>query len=166
MGGDKMKLGFLSIGLAALLAVGNAAAAEYTNIVIEKQVNASADAVWKKVGDFCALKEWMKLPDCTYTSGTGEIGTVRSLLGGKVSEVMTAKGPYFYSYAFPNPNPTYYHGTLNVVPEGANTSKIVYILFYDQETLGTAEEKAKNREGRLKRFTEAVETMKAMAEGK
>jgi hypothetical protein len=152
--------------LAAAFTASGAMAADYTNIVIEKEVNASADTVWKKVGDFCALKEWLKLPDCTYSAGTGDIGTVRSLLGGKVSEVMTAKGQYTYSYAFPNPNPTFYHGTLSVVPEGANKSKIVYLLFYDQESFGTAEEKAKNREGRLKRFTEGVETMKAMAEAK
>lgn len=162
-----MKARIFSAAVAAtLLASSGAMAAEYTNIVIEKDVNASAETVWKKVGDFCALKDWLKLPDCTYASGTGDIGTVRSLLGGKVSEVMTAKGQYSYSYAFPNPNPTFYHGTLSVVPQGPNTSKVVYVLFYDQETLGTPEEKTKNRDGRLKRFTEAVETMKAMSEAK
>jgi hypothetical protein len=161
-----MKAQIFGAAALAVLAGSSAVAADYTNIVLEKDVNASADTVWKKVGDFCALKDWMKLPDCTLTSGTGDIGTVRSLMGGKVSEVMTAKGQYTYSYAFPNPNPTFYHGSLTVLPQGANKSKIVYVLFYDQETLGTAEEKTKNREGRIKRFSEGLENMKAMAEAK
>jgi hypothetical protein len=162
-----MKMRFIGMAaLAGLLASSGAFAAEYTHIVIEKDVNASADAVWKKVGGFCAITEWMKLPDCTLTSGSGDIGSVRSLLGGRVSEVMTGKSQYSYSYAFPNPNPTFYHGSLSVVPQGANKSKIAYVLFYDQESLGTPEAKAKDRDSRTKRFTEGVENMKAMAEAK
>ncbi len=157
---------FGAAALMALLVSGSAPAADYTHFVLEKDVNASADTVWKKVGGFCALTEWLKIPDCTLTSGSGDIGTVRSLLGGRVSEVMIAQGQYSYSYAFPNPNPTYYHGSLSVVPQGPNKSKIVYIIFYDQESLGTPEAKTKDREGRIKRFTEGVENMKAMSEAK
>ena len=162
-----MKARFLgATALLVFLVSGGARAADYTHIVIEKDVKASADTVWKKVGGFCALTEWLKIPDCTLTSGSGDIGTVRSLRGGQVNEVMIAKGQYSYSYAFPNPNPTYYHGSLSVVPQGPNTSKIVYILFYDQESLGTPEAKAKDRDSRIKRFTEGVENMKAMSEAK
>ncbi len=64
-----MKTRFLGASaLIALLASGSAMAAEYTHIAIEKDVNASADTVWKKVGGFCALTEWLKIPDCTLTS--------------------------------------------------------------------------------------------------
>ena len=157
---------FGAAALAALLVSGGALAAEYTHIVLEKEVDASADTVWKMVGGFCALTEWFKISDCTLTSGAGDIGTVRSLLGGQVTEVMITKGQYSYGYAFPNQNPTYYHGNLSVVPQGANKSKIVYTLLYDQESLGTPEAVAKNRESRVKRFTEALENMKAMSEAK
>jgi Polyketide cyclase / dehydrase and lipid transport len=157
---------FKAAVLAALLANGGALAAEYTHIVLEKDVDASADTVWKKVGGFCALIEWFKIPDCTLISGSGDIGTVRSLLGGQVTEVMIMKGEYSYGYAFPNPNPTYYHGNLSVLPQGVNKSKIVYRLLYDQESLGMPEAKAKNRESRVKRFMEALENMKTMSEAK
>ena len=43
-------------------------------------------------------------------------------------------------------------------------TKIVYTLFYDQAPLGTNEKKIENREQRTKRFMEALENMKAMAE--
>ena len=161
----KTKLFCIAAATAALIG-GAAHAADYANIVIEKEVNASADTVWKKVGGFCALKEWLKLPDCNIVSGSGDIGTVRALNGGKINEVMIAKGQYSYAYAFPNPNPTFYHGTLTVIPMGAAKSKINYILFYDQESLGTPEAKAESRATRTKRFTEAVDNMKAMSEAK
>ena len=43
-------------------------------------------------------------------------------------------------------------------------TKIVYTLLYDQAPLGTAQAKIENREARTKRFSEALNTMKAMAE--
>ena len=46
---------------------------------------------------------------------------------------------------------------------GRNT-KIVYTLLYDQAPLGTDQAKAENRAQRTKRFTEALENMKVMAE--
>ena len=43
-------------------------------------------------------------------------------------------------------------------------TKIVYTLFYDQAPLNTTEAKIANREQRTKRFMEALDNMKAMAE--
>ena len=49
------------------------------------------------------------------------------------------------------------------VDRGRQT-KIVYQLFYDQAPLGTTQAKIENRAMRTKRFNEALDNMKAMAE--
>ena len=62
-------------------------------------------------------------------------------------------------------SPIFYHGTLAVEPlDRGRKTKIVYTLFYDQAPLGTNEAKIANREQRTKRFMEALDSMKAMAE--
>ena len=43
-------------------------------------------------------------------------------------------------------------------------TRIVYSLFYDQAPLGTDQAKAENRATRTKRFNEALDAMKTMAE--
>ena len=155
---------------AALLASGfisgSVSAADYTNIVIEKDVAAPADAVWKKIGPFCALKDWLKV-SCEITSGDvgfGNIGSVRRV-AGRINEVLVGKTALSYTYTVDTAKDLY-HGTVEVVPRGPAASKIVYTLFYDMESLRTAEAKSADRESRTKRFTQAVETMKAMAEAK
>jgi len=141
-------------------------AAEYTSIIIERPVNASADDTWKKIGPFCSLTEWLG-PPCEITKGNGgDIGSIRSIFAGRVTEILVAKTRYSYTYTFPAPNPTAYHGTLGVVPDGAQKSKIVYTLFYDEEPNGTAEAKAADRDRRTKTFTGGVEKMVQIVEGK
>lgn len=144
---------------------GTAVAADYTSIRLEKDVAASADAVWKKVGEFCAIQVWGKV-SCELISGKGELGSVRNIAGGRAIEILVAQTPHSYTYAFPHPNPTSYHGTLAVEPTGAATSKIVYTLVYDQEPLGTDKAKTESRQGRTKTFTGFIENMKALAEAK
>lgn len=156
---------YLIVAAVSLLST-HAIAADYAVIVIERPVNASADETWKKIGPFCALRDWFKT-QCDITKGNEtDVGSVRSVAGGRVSEVLVAKTKYSYTYTFPAPNPTAYHGTVEVVPEGAKKAKIVYTLFVDQESLATPEAKAADKEQRRKRFTEGVETMVKMAEGK
>ena len=46
---------------------------------LEIAVNRPAAEVWKRVGKFCDIGEWLRIP-CTITSGTdGEFGAVRSV---------------------------------------------------------------------------------------
>jgi uncharacterized protein YndB with AHSA1/START domain len=155
----------------ALIAAGSllagisvSAAAEYTSITLEKIVERPADAVWAKVGPFCAIKDWLKTT-CEYTSGSGDIGTVR-VVEGKYHEVLVGKTPHSYTYAFQEPNPTMYHGTLSVVPQGRDKSKLIYIMLWDQEKSPTPEAKAKERAGNTEFATHALDNMKQMAEGK
>ncbi len=139
-------------------------AADYTSITLEKPVERSADAVWAKVGPFCAIKEWLKTT-CEYTSGSGDIGSVR-VVAGQYTEVLVGKTEHSYTYAFTEPNPTMYHGTLSVVPAGAHRSKLVYLVFWDQDKFATPEAKAKEKAGNTDTFSQALDTMKRMAEAK
>ena len=62
-------------------------------------------------------------------------------------------------------SPIFYHGTLAVEPlDRGRKTKIVYTLLYDQAPLGTDQAKAENRAQRTKRFSEALDAMKALAE--
>ena len=147
----------------AILFAGPAMAAEYTTIILEKAVNATPDRTWSRIGPYCAIATWLKVT-CVVTSGNQvSVGTNR-LLNGNNNEIMVAATPYSYTYTQPT-STILYHGTLAVEPTDRGThSKIVYTLFYDQAPLNTPEAKAENRATRTKRFTEALEAMKQMAE--
>jgi hypothetical protein len=159
-----MNKGFFA-GAAIALAVIAAPvhAAEYTTIILEKTVDRTPDQTWAKIGPYCAIATWLKVT-CVQTAGNGvSVGTNR-LLNGNNNEIIVAATPYSYTYTQPS-STILYHGTLAVEPidRGAH-SKIVYTLFYDQAPLGTDQAKAENRASRTKRFTEALEAMKQMAE--
>lgn len=149
--------------LAISLCIATASAADYTTITLNIAVDRSADAVWKKVGGYCDISAWLKLT-CVYTSGAGDLGTVRRL-ADRIDEVMVAKTLHSYTYTQPT-SAILYHGTLEVVAEGRNRSRINYSLFYDQSPLTTDEAKAADRKQRTERFTAALEAMKKLAEGK
>src|SRR4051812_41819039 len=53
----------------------------YVTINLEIGVDRPAAEVWKRVGKYCDIGEWLRLP-CTITSGKNdEVGTVRSVGG-------------------------------------------------------------------------------------
>src|SRR6266508_7045931 len=55
------------------------AAPTYISIPLEIAVNRPAADVWKRIGKFCDIGEWLRIP-CTITSGKdGEFGAVRSV---------------------------------------------------------------------------------------
>jgi hypothetical protein len=147
----------------AMLAAPPASAAEYTTILLEKTINRTPDQTWAKIGPYCAIATWLKVT-CVVTAGNGvSVGTNR-LLNGNNNEIMVAATPYSYSYTQPS-STILYHGTLAVEPiDRGQHSKIVYTLFYDQAPLGTDQAKAENRAQRTKRFSEALDAMKQMAE--
>jgi hypothetical protein len=142
---------------------GAAAAPEYTTIVLNTTVDRPADVVWKKVGGYCDIAAWLKVT-CVYTSGTGDVGTMRRL-NDHTDEVMVAKTLHSYTYTQPTTT-ILYHGTLDVQADGPKRSKIVYTLFYDVSPLTTPEARTADREQRSTRFTAALATMKELAEAK
>ena len=161
-----MKAGFLASAAiaASLLVSAQANAADYTTILLEKVVNRTPDQTWAKIGPYCAILTWLKLQSCVITAGNGvSVGSNR-LLNGNNNEIMVAMTPYSYSYTQPA-STILYHGTLAVEPlDRGRQTRIVYTLFYDQAPLNTDQAKAENRAQRTKRFSDALQAMKEMAE--
>jgi hypothetical protein len=136
----------------------------YTSIVLETTVNRPAAEVWKRVGKYCDIGEWMRIP-CTITAGKdGEVGAVRSV----VSEVLVGKTDLSYTYTQPvrEGRPyNLYHGTLEARPLTATTSKLVYTLMWDNSMLADDAARERDRAQRTATFTTALENMKILAEG-
>jgi hypothetical protein len=154
---------------AAAIALGLCASpADAADIVVIKReiaVAAPAAKVWSRVGGYCAISEWLKVT-CSMTGGTGDVGSVR-LLNNATHEVMVAKTPLSYTYhqTVGNMSAFGYHGTLAVEPAGRARSRLVYTLVYDQEAM-TPEKRASEQTRLNGRFQGAIETMKALSEGR
>jgi hypothetical protein len=141
----------------------------YVSIPMEIVVNKPAADVWKRVGKYCDIGEWLgiNIPGgCKITSGTdGEIGAVRTV----GSEILVGKTELSYTYTQPvrEGRPyNLYHGTLEARPIDAKTSKLVYTLVYDN-SLVAGDDAAKQAEIERRRtmFTRALGNMKILAEG-
>ena len=136
----------------------------YTSIPLEISVNRPAADVWKRVGKYCDIGEWLRIP-CTITSGKdGEFGAVRSV----ANEVLVGKTELSYTYTQPvrEGRPyNLYHGTLEARPVTATTSKLVYTLFFDNSMLADDAARTADRTRRVAQFTQALENMKILAEG-
>lgn len=160
-------LGWLAVfGAAGIVLAGpQARAADYATVVLSVDVARPADAVWKKIGSFCDIGPVLKMK-CDYTSGNGDLGTVRHLGSGRfnVDEVMVARTSHSYTYTQPNTK-NLYHGTVDVESTGADSSKIIYSVFYDQSALKSDAARSQTRDRYSKAFTGALDTMKKMAEG-
>jgi hypothetical protein len=139
----------------------------YTTLVLETPVDRPAKAVWGRIGKYCDIGEWMRTT-CAITSGAdGQPGAVRRL-GLGVTEMLVAKTDLSYTYAQPvRVGVPYnaYHGTLEVRPVTASTSKLVYSFFYDNSVLADDAARATESAGRRGRFTQALQNMKVLAEG-
>ena len=140
------------------------AAPTYISIPLEIVVNRPAAEVWKRVGKYCDIGEWLRLP-CTITSGTdGEFGAVRTV----GAEVLVGKTELSYTYTqtVRDGRPyNLYHGTLEARPVTATTSKLVYTLFFDNSMLADDAAREADRARRLAAFTTALQNMKILAEG-
>ena len=136
----------------------------YTSILMEVDVNRPAAEVWKRVGKFCDIGEWLKVP-CTITSGKdGEVGTTRSI--GR--EILVGKTELSYTYTQPvTPNQPYilYHGTLEAKPVTATTSKLYYTLMWDNSTCADDAAREADKAQRRQTFQTALNNMKILAEG-
>src|SRR5215510_13400617 len=136
----------------------------YTSIPLEITINKPAADVWKRVGKYCDIGEWLQIP-CTITSGKdGELGAVRSV----ANEVLVGKTELSYTYTQPvrNDRPyNLYHGTLEARPVSATTSKLVYTIFFDNSMLADDAARDRDKAQRTTQFTQALENMKILAEG-
>jgi len=136
----------------------------YVTIPLEITVNRPAAEVWKRVGKYCDIGEWLQVA-CTITSGKdGEIGAVRSI----GNEVLVGKTELSYTYTQPvrTGRPyNLYHGTLEARPVTTITSKIVYTLIFDNSMLADDEAREKDKAQRTAQFTRAIGNMKILAEG-
>lgn len=145
--------------------VGSAVAAPtYVSIALDITVNRSAAEVWKRVGKYCDVGEWLRLP-CTISSGKdGEIGNIRSV----GAEVLVGKSEFSYTYTqtVKEGRPyNMYHGTLEARPLTAATSKLLYTLFFDNSMLPDDAAREADRARRTAMFTTALQNMKILAEG-
>src|SRR5579864_4637968 len=124
----------------------------YISIPLEITVNRPAAEVWKRVGKFCDIGEWLRIP-CTITSGTdGEFGAVRSVAG----EVLVGKTELSYTYTQTvRAGRPYnlYHGTVEARPVTATTSKIVYTLVYDNSMLADDAARERDKAQKTAQFT-------------
>lgn len=157
----------VACALGALTLAGAAwAEPEYVTIEMETDVGKSASETWAKVGGYCDISEWFRIP-CELTSGDGEIGTVRSLVGGRILEIMVAKTDLSYGYAQPVTEGTpynLYHGFLEAVPVSDTSSKLKYTLMYDVSMLADQAAKDADVARRRTQFEGALATMKTIAE--
>jgi hypothetical protein len=138
----------------------------YITIPLEIAVDRPAADVWKRVGKYCDISEWLQIAaGCKILSGTeGEIGSVRSV----ANEVLVGKTPLSYTYTQPvRAGRPYnlYHGTLEVRAVTDKTSKIVYTLIYDNSMLPDDAAREKDKASRAAVFQRAITNMKTLAEG-
>jgi hypothetical protein len=141
----------------------------YVSIPMEITVNKPVADVWKRVGKFCDIGEWLPQLACTMQSGKdGEFGAVRSLAGGRIFEILVAKTEYSYAYAQPvrDGQPyNMYHGTLEARAITPTTTKLIYTLMLDNSMLADDAARERDIQSRRTSFTRALENMKILAEG-
>jgi hypothetical protein len=152
--------------VSVLGATAASAAEDWVAVERSIDVNAPAAKVWGMIGGYCDFGKVRNIP-CTYTKGTGGLGTVRKL-NNAVEEVKVGEGIYSYGYFQTVGTRTNqrYHGNMSVVPSrDGKTSKIVYTLIYDQGVLKDDAERASTKASTETSFQSAIEAMKKMVEG-
>jgi hypothetical protein len=139
----------------------------YVSIPLEVTVNRPAAEVWKRVGKYCDIGEWLQIA-CTISAGKdGEFGAVRSL-GAIATEILVGMTELSYTYTQPvRAGRPYnlYHGTLEARPVTPTTSKLVYTLVFDNSMLADDAAREKDKAQRTTQFTRALQNMKILAEG-
>ena len=138
----------------------------YVTIALEATVNKPVADVWKRIGGYCTIGEWLQIAaGCKIISGTdNEVGAVRSVAG----EVLVGKTQYSYTYTQTvRAGRPYnlYHGTVEARAASPTTTKLLYTLIYDNSMLPDDAARAADKERRRTRFMQALQNMKTLAEG-
>ena len=163
-----MKGFLLSIVLITPLMVFKTAIAEpeYIRIGMEIDVEKPADELWAIAGGYCDIGEWANI-ECEISSGDGDIGTVRVLLGGAITEVMVAKTDLSYGYAQQSEEGQFYdlyHGFMEAKPVNNSSSKLFYTLVYDLSNFPDQAAKNADIARRSAQFDTLLLNIKTMAE--
>jgi hypothetical protein len=138
----------------------------YVTIALETTANKPVADVWKRIGGYCTIGEWLQIAaGCKILSGTdNEVGAVRSVAG----EVLVGKTQYSYTYTQTvRAGRPYnlYHGTIEARPVTPTTTKLIYTLIYDNSMLPDDAAREKDKASRTAVFTRALSNMKTLAEG-
>jgi hypothetical protein len=138
----------------------------YQTFTLETTINKPVAEVWKRVGSYCAIGEWLQIPaGCKIISGKeGDVGSVRSV----GNEIMVAKTEYSYSYTQPvrGDRPyNLYHGTLEARAASPTTTRMLYTILWDNSMVADDAGKEKDKAGRTATFTRALANIKTIAEG-
>jgi len=138
----------------------------YLVIPLDIAIDRPAAEVWKRVGKYCDIAEWLQIPaGCKLLSGSeGEVGSVRSV----ANEVLVGKTEFSYTYTQTvRAGRPYnlYHGTMEVRPVTARTSRLYYTLIYDNSMLPDEAAREKDKASRTTTFTRAIQNIKTLAEG-
>ena len=141
--------------------------ADWTVLTLTADTSKPAAVTWDRIGghDWCGILRFLdRLKGCTINSGTGEVGSLRTVMVGTTPtvEMAVARTPLSYTYAQPF-TPIFYHGTMAVEPVDATHSKIVYTLIWNQTPVGDAAAQTAAREARQKSFQAAVDKMAVAA---
>lgn len=141
---------------------------EYRSFNLQIDVDRPVAEVWAKIGSYCDISKWISNFDCRITSGEGDVGTVRVLLGGRITEVMIAKTQYGYGYAQPAVPGQYYnlyHGFMEARALTPTTTRIHYTVMMDVANLADAAAKDGIMSSRKAAFETALKNMKRLSEG-
>jgi hypothetical protein len=146
------------------------------NVVVEKPTYISVPAeivvdrpvaeVWKRIGKFCDVAEWLQIArGCTIVSGKdGELGAVRTI----GNEVLVGKTEYSFTYAQtvkPTERYNLYHATLEARPLSPRSTKVIYTMFYDSSTLPDDAAREQDKAAKAATLARAVANIKILAEG-
>lgn len=138
----------------------------YVSIPMEITINRPVAEVWKRVGKYCDIGEWLQIAaGCTLLSGKdGEVGAQRSV----ANEVLVGKTEYSYTYTQPvRAGRPYnlYHGTLEARALTPTTTRLIYTLMFDNSMLADEAARERDKASRTTTFTRALNNMKILAEG-
>jgi hypothetical protein len=148
------------------LAATASAAPDYRSIKMEIDINKPASEVWSKVGGFCDISKWLNV-DCRIVAGDGGLGTVRSLMGGRITEILVGSTELSYGYTQPVKEGTpydLYHGFMEARPVGKNKTKLLYTLVYDVSNQADDAAREADMAHRRTLFETALKKMKELSE--
>ena len=139
---------------------------EYTRLEMKIDVARPADELWAIAGGYCDISVWASI-ECEITSGDGNIGTVRVLLGGAITEVMVAKTDLSYGYTQPIKEGEFYdlyHGFMEAKPVNDSSSTLLYTLVYDVSNFPDQAAKNADMARRVAQFDKLLLNIKMLTE--
>jgi len=137
--------------------------ADWTTLTMTTDLNKAQAVAWARIGgdDWCGIAKFLDVQSCRIDSGKGEVGSLRTI-NGTIVENVVSRSKYSYTYAQPF-TPIFYHGTVTVEAVTPTTSRLVYTLIWNQTAVGDAAAQAAARSSRQQRFQAAVDKMAAAA---